>query len=292
MSGNGFDEIIFEIDRELVPEEVVEEAERYQLRKSGAGRRLLETALPTAVITLFLLSTWWLLTSLKIWPDYLLPGPREVLDRLISQIRNGELLIATAASLRRVAIGFSIALILGSALGVLLTAFQFVGRGLGSIILGLQSLPSICWLPLAFLWFGLSETTILFVVVMGALPSIALGLRSGIRNLPPQYEKAGRNLGASGWTLYRRVILPAALPGFVGGIEQGWAFAWRSLMAAEIIFFGLGLGQVLETGRQLSDLPLVMTAIATIVAIGILVDTLLFGSARRAIRRRWGFSQT
>lgn len=162
-----------------------------------------------------------------------------------------------------------------------ITASKFLGRGLGSLILGLQSLPSICWLPLAFLWFGISETTILFVVVMGALPSVALGLRSGIQNLPPQYERAGRNLGAGGWTLYRRVIIPAALPSFLGGIEQGWAFAWRSLMAAEIIFFGLGLGQILETGRQLLDLALVMTAIISIIAIGVIVDGVVFGAARR-----------
>lgn len=288
MSGNGFDEVIFEIDADAIPGEVIEEAERFGQSGSGRSKRFLDNALPTAIVVGTLVLLWWLASALKVWPEYLVPSPATVASRFGEKLASGELTIAVATSLRRVAIGFSIALIAGGALGVAITASKFLGRGLGSLILGLQSLPSICWLPLAFLWFGISETTILFVVVMGALPSVALGLRSGIQNLPPQYERAGRNLGAGGWTLYRRVIIPAALPSFLGGIEQGWAFAWRSLMAAEIIFFGLGLGQILETGRQLLDLALVMTAIISIIAIGVIVDGVVFGAARRAIRTRWG----
>lgn len=288
MSGNGFDEIIFDLDAEAVPEEVIEEAERIGQSGSRRSRRFFDNALPTTAVVGTLVFLWWLASALNVWPEYLVPSPATVASRFAEKLASGELTIAVLTSLRRVAIGFSIALIAGGALGVVITASKFLGRGLGSLILGLQSLPSICWLPLAFLWFGISETTILFVVVMGALPSVALGLRSGILNLPPQYERAGRNLGARGWTLYRQVIIPAALPAFLGGIEQGWAFAWRSLMAAEIIFFGLGLGQILETGRQLSDLALVMTAIISIIAIGVVVDGVVFGAARRALRTRWG----
>lgn len=292
MSGNGFDEIIFEIDSDAVPEDVLEEAEKLGQSGSGRGKRFVENALATSAVVGTLLALWWFISAIRVWPEYLVPSPSTVTSSFAEKLTSGELAIAIVTSLRRVAIGFSIALIMGGALGVVITASKFLGRGLGSLILGLQSLPSICWLPLAFLWFGISETTILFVVVMGALPSVALGLRSGIQNLPPQYEKAGRNLGARGWVLYRRIIIPAALPAFLGGIEQGWAFAWRSLMAAEIIFVGLGLGQILETGRQLLDLSLVMTAIISIIAIGVIVDGVFFGTARRAIRNRWGLTDT
>ena len=161
----------------------------------------------------------------------------------------------------------------------------------GSFITGLQTMPSIAWFPLAVLLFKRTEAAMLFVVVLGAAPSIANGLIAGVDTLPPLLLRAGRTMGARGITLFRHVVLPGALPSFVGGIKQGWAFAWRSLMAGELLVIIANsppIGERLENARQLSDAPTLIAYMLVILVIGILLDALVFGAAERAVRRRWG----
>jgi NitT/TauT family transport system permease protein len=175
-------------------------------------------------------------------------------------------------------------------LGLLIGRVRLLQETLGTVILGLQALPSICWLPLAILWFGLSERAILFVVVMGAVLSICLSAVDGVRNTPPLYLRAARTMGAEGWALYWRVILPGALPAILTGMKLGWSFAWRSLMAGELLYVSLGLGQLLTLGRELNDMSRVMAVMLVIVALGLTVDRLLFAPAERLVRERWGLN--
>ncbi len=190
--------------------------------------------------------------------------------------------------MQRILIGFGISAVAGMALGLAIGRIRLLDETVGSLVLGLQALPSICWLPLALLWFGLSEAAILFVVVMGALLSITLATEAGVKNTPPLYLRAARNLGARGWRLYALVILPAALPAIITGMKLGWSFAWRSLMAGELLYVSLGLGQLLNAGRELNDMSQVIAVMLVIIAIGLAVDRLVFAPVESRVRERWG----
>jgi NitT/TauT family transport system permease protein len=188
--------------------------------------------------------------------------------------------------------GFALAMVLGVAIGMVVARVKVLRAGFGSLITGLQTMPSIAWFPLALLLFGLNESAITFVIVLGAAPALANGIISGVDNVPPLLMRAGRVLGARGFTLYRRVILPASMPSFIGGMKQGWAFAWRSLMAGELLVVIVGkpsIGFLLQENRQFLDAEGLLAVMIVILALGILVDSLLFGRAERTIRRRWGF---
>ena len=190
--------------------------------------------------------------------------------------------------MQRLAIGYSISLVIGVTLGLFLGRSRLLEQTLGSLVLGLQALPSVCWLPLAILWLGLTDQAIIFVVVMGALFSILLGVDAGVKNTPPIYLKAARNLGAHGIALSAQVILPAALPAILNGLKQGWTFAWRSLMAGELLFFTISLGNLLNTGRDLNDASQIMAVKLLIIAIGVAIDSLIFSPIERRVRERWG----
>ncbi len=235
-----------------------------------------------------LLAVWQALALIGLWPEYILPSPLSVAQTLARGFRNGTFFIGIAVSMERVLIGFGISAAAGMALGLALGRSRALDETLGSLVLGLQTLPSICWLPLALLWFGLSETAILFVVVMGALLSITLATEAGVKNTPPLYLRAARNLGASGWRLYALVILPAALPAIITGMKLGWSFAWRSLMAGELLYVSLGLGQLLNVGRELNDMSQVIAVMLVIIAIGLAVDRLIFAPLESRVRERWG----
>jgi NitT/TauT family transport system permease protein len=174
--------------------------------------------------------------------------------------------------------------------GLLLGRSRLLEQTVGSLILGLQALPSVCWLPLAILWLGLTDQAIIFVVVMGALFSILLGVDAGVKNTPPIYFKAARNLGAHGIALSTQVILPAALPAILNGLKQGWTFAWRSLMAGELLFFTISLGNLLNTGRDLNDAAQIMAVMLLIIAIGVAIDSLIFAPIEQRVRERWGLA--
>ena len=241
-----------------------------------------------AVFWLTLLMLWEGAARSGLWPSQLLPGPLAVLTALIDGLRSGLLVRGAVVSLSRLALGFGLSLVLGLMLGVLLTRVRWLDDTLGSLILGLQALPSVCWLPLALLWFGLDDRAIVFVVVMGALPSITLGVAAGAKQVPPTYLQAAQNLGASGLGLYTQVILPAAKPAILAGVKQGWSFGWRALMAAELLYQSLGLGNLLQPGRDLNDTARLVAVMLVIVALVVAIDRLMFAPAERRIRERWG----
>jgi NitT/TauT family transport system permease protein len=234
---------------------------------------------------------WQAVVTLRLWPDYVLPGPGVVLAKLAKDISGDQLPLAIAITLRRAFLGFALALLIGTLLGLAIVRSKTLRTAVASLITGLQTMPSIAWFPLAILLFGLNETAIMFVVVLGAAPSIANGLISGVDHIPRIILRAGHVLGATGVNRYRYIIFPASLPSFVGGMKQGWAFAWRSLMAGELLVIIAALpsiGARLQFARDFSDAPTLLATMIVILVIGILVDLVFFGTLDRAIRKRWG----
>ena len=242
------------------------------------------------LLVLVLGSAWYITTRAAIWPPYLVPPPSDVFDFIKISTSDGTLIGATTTSIARAASGFAIAALIGLPTGLLLAKVSWLDDLLSPAVGGLQSLPSICWFPLALLWFGMSEAAVLFVVVMGALFAIILAVRSGVRNLPPLTERAGVMLGARGIKLWWYVLIPASLPAILAGMRQAWAFAWRSLMAAELLSQSLkvGIGHVLTTGRDLNDMAMVLGTIVIILVLGLLVDRIAFRPIEAFIARRWG----
>ncbi len=252
----------------------------------------MKRALRLTVFYAGLFGVWTLLAELKIWPPYLFPTPRGVGEALYAGFQDHSFLIAIAVSMRRVLIGYGISVVLGMILGLGLGTSKFLEETMGGLLVSLQSLPSICWWPLALLWFGLSQNAILFVVVMGSLLSVTLAMEDGRKQMPKIYSMAGRNLGASGFQLFWYVLLPASLPFIVSGLKQGWAFAWRSLITAEMLYLSLGLGQVLMMGRDLNDMSAVIAVMILIIAIGYVIDGLVFKSMESRLQRRWGLTSS
>lgn len=225
---------------------------------------------------------------LSIWKPYSFPSPLNVIRSIVFLTSNQTLPIAIATSMKRILIGYTISVLIGSIIGMLIVTFKYLDENLSPLILGLQTLPSICWLPFAILWFGLNENAITFVIAIGSTFAIAMAIESGIKNVNPLYIRAGRTMGAKGLTLYRKIILPAALPNIVTGLKQAWSFAWRALMAGEMLTATRGLGQVLMWGRDLADISQVMAVMIVIIVIGLLVDKLVFATAEKNIRYKWG----
>lgn len=242
----------------------------------------------------FLLFVWQLLFLAHIWSAVLLPAPGQVANYLISAVRDGTLFQATVITMRRLLIGYIVGIVIGLPLGLLTARWNLFEDTLGKMALGLQTLPSVCWVPLALLWFGQTETAMLFVVVMGTLWSVVIATDTGVRHVPPIYRRAALTMGSKRFHIWFKVILPAALPFIVSGMKQGWAFAWRSLMAAEIfvsILTGFGLGQLLHYGRELNAMEQVVGIMFVIVIIGLLADKILFSPIEQFLHRRWGTSQ-
>lgn len=237
-----------------------------------------------------LLALWQLLTGLNLWPPYLFPSPAQVAKSFARGLADGTLFIAIGSSLWRLLEGYAIAIAIGMILGVIMARVQWFKQTVGLLVLGLQALPSVCWLPLALLWFGLNEQAILFVVIMGAVFSIAQSTEDGVRNTPPVYLRAARNLGARGSQVYLSVILPSALPSVVSGMKLGWSFAWRSLMAGELLYTLPGLGNLLNMGRELNDMSQVIAVILVIISLGLLTDRLVFRLLEKRVRERRGLA--
>jgi NitT/TauT family transport system permease protein len=274
------------LDRELSGLDHLETA--LPPRRSRAAR-IWAAAWPKLLAVAIVLMVWQLVVWSGWKPEYVLPGPRKVWDSFVENFSTN--MDAAWTTLQRGFKGFAFALVIGTIVGALVARNRVLRSAIGSLITGLQTMPSVAWFPLAILLFKLGEGAIFFVVVLGAAPSIANGLISGIDHIQPILLRAGTVLGARRWKLFRHVILPAALPSFVAGLKQGWAFAWRSLLAGELIVLIPGqfsLGQQLDANRQLSDSAGVIAVMIVILIIGILVDALLFGTADRAIRRRYG----
>ncbi len=226
--------------------------------------------------------------------DYVLPGPDKVLPALGDLVGTAHFWKAVAITMRRAVTGYALALVIGSVIGIAVSRVKLLRSAVGSLITGLQTMPSIAWFPLAILLFGLTERAIMFVVVLGAAPSIANGLIVGVDHVPPLMLRAGRMIGAKGVGLYRHVVLPAALPTYVAGLKQGWAFAWRSLMAGELLVIVAkrpSIGARLQFARDFNDAKEMLALMIVILVIGIVVDT-VFGRADLTIRRRWGLIDT
>lgn len=227
----------------------------------------------------------------KLWPSYVLPPPSIVFVFIWENLINGKLPLATLVTLRRLLIGYFIGLALGIPLGMICSRFRVASKTLGVLALGLQALPSVCWVPLACIWFGQSEAALLFVVIMGTLWSVMLSTQNGMHNVPPIYARAASTMGAKPLYILIHVTLPASLPFLLSGMKQGWAFAWRSLMAAEIyvsVVSGFGIGQYLHYGRELQRMQQVIGVMFIIIAIGLLADKLFFAPAENWLHRRWG----
>lgn len=239
------------------------------------------------------LAVWQFLVTAGVWSPVLIPSPWSVVRYLISSVADGTLGAAAWVTMRRLLAGYGIGLVIGLPLGFLTARLRFFQDSIGLLALGLQALPSICWVPLALLWFGQDERAMLFVVVMGTLWSVILTTETGVKTIPPIYARAARTMGSKGMHTWLKVLLPASLPFLVSGMKQGWAFGWRSLMAAEIyvtILTGFGLGQLLHYGRELHAMEQVLGVMLVIVLIGLSADKLLFSPWERFLRQRWGIA--
>ena len=238
-----------------------------------------------------LVVVWEWLVRRGVWSPVLVPSPVEVGKYYVGVVKDGTLIEASYVTLKRLLFGYAAGLALGLPLGLLTARFKFFQDTVGVMALGLQTLPSVCWAPLALLWFGQTETAMFFIVIMGSLWSITLATETGVHNVPPIYVRAARTMGSGGLHIWFKVILPAALPFIVSGMKQGWAFAWRSLMAAEIyitILTGFGLGYLLHNGRELQAMDAVLGIMIVIIVIGLLADKILFSPIERFMHRRWG----
>jgi NitT/TauT family transport system permease protein len=258
------------------------------------GTRFRRSVLPPVVAIVFFALVWVVIVALHVKPSYVIPAPSDVWATFTDYWSQGAVQDAVWNSLRRAFVGFAVSVVIGTALGLLLAQSRFVRTAIGPLVSGLQSLPSVAWVPAAIIWFGLSDAAIYMVVLLGAVPSIANGLLAGVQQVPPLYLRVGRVLGARGWASIRYVVLPAAMPGYLAGLRQGWAFAWRSLMAAELITFspalGTSLGQLLQTGRELSDMSLVVAAILMILVVGVGIELLVFSPIERRLLRTRGLT--
>lgn len=245
-------------------------------------------AIRIALFYAALLALWQLVYELEVWSRLLLPSPAQVWKQLRFYTDNGLIQDAVQTSMQRLIIGYSISLVIGVTVGMAAGANRYIDETLGSLVLGLQSLPSITWLPLALLWFGLNEQAIIFVVLMGSIFAVAISARAGVQNIPPLYRRAALTMGANRVQMVRYVLIPAMVPSMAQGVKLGWSFAWRSLMAGELLFVSGGLGQMLDLGRNLNRMSLVIAVMLVIIAIGLTVDRLIFARVENWVQDRWG----
>lgn len=256
------------------------------------GRRLRTSVLPPVVFLVLLLLAWQAVVWSGIKRRDQVPGPSDVWQALLD--RPGDVWLALHHSVERGLVGFVAAAVIATPLGVIVARVPLVRAAAGPFITALQVLPSVAWVPAAIIWFGLTNATIYFVILMGAIPSIINGLVAGVDQVPPLYRRVGTVLGAGRWDMVRHVLLPAAFPGYLAGLKQGWAFSWRSLMAAEIIAVGgeidFGLGALLQQGRELGGQDVVILAIFGILAVGVAIELLFFAPLERRVLRSRGLA--
>ncbi|ALG29200.1 MULTISPECIES: ABC transporter permease [Glutamicibacter] len=259
-------------------------------------RSRLDAVVAPLLTVVVLISLWQIISWASPLREDLFPGPLAVAQKLPQLLSDGSLLSAVGTSLFRAISGFAIAVVVATPVALLLAHQPLLRKGVGPLVSAMQVLPSIAWVPAAIILFGLSDATIYTVLLLGAIPSIINGLLAGIDMIPAQYKALSKVLGASKWEHVMHIELPAAMPGYVAGLRQGWAFAWRSLMAAELIAVGgslaLGVGSLLQRGRDLADLPLVMLVILTILLVGVLIELVFFAPIERKLLRDRGMSRT
>ncbi|WP_158893503.1 ABC transporter permease [Amycolatopsis anabasis] len=262
--------------------------------RRSVRRRLLGTVLPPLAAFALVIGVWQALWASAWWPEFKLPSPGTVWTTFWAITVDGSVFEIVWTSGHRAVLGFAVGAAIGTPLGLLVGRIPLVRAAIGPLLTGLQSLPSVAWVPAAILWFGISDPAIYFVVLLGSIPSIANGLIAGLDQVPPILLRVGRVLNAGRFATARHILLPAALPGYLAGLKQGWAFSWRSLMAAELIAvspqLGIGLGAYLSQGQDFNDMPMVLSAIFLILLVGIGVDLLLFRPLERAVLRARGLT--
>ena len=229
--------------------------------------------------------------KLELWKPYVFPSPKDVFLTLEALIKDKTLFFGIISSLQRLIIGFGISLVIGVVLGVIIVRYSYLRENVRDLVLGLQTLPSVAWIPFSILWFGLSEATIIFVIAIGSTFAIAIATEDGIKNVNPQFLKAAKTMGIKGQKLYFKVVLPAALPMIVSGMKQGWSFAWRALMAGEMLVGTKGLGYILMVGRYLADISQVVAVMIVIILLGILIEKLVFVKIESNLREKWGLNK-
>ena len=235
-----------------------------------------------------LVAIWQLVSMTNIWPNNLFPSPYEVAEDLVYTASDGSLFFGIATSLLRLIIGLAIAIVGGMLLGIFMARVEIVNQTIGSLVLGLQSIPSVAWVPLAILWFGLTDGGIIFVTAIGSMFAVTIATYTGVKNINPHYIEAARNMGAKGTQLATYVLIPAAFPYLISGFKQGWAFAWRGVIGAELLFSFLGLGFLLNVGRQLNDISQVFAIMLVIMMVGIAIDGIIFKKIENKVMSRWG----
>jgi NitT/TauT family transport system permease protein len=258
------------------------------------GAVFVRSVLPPLVAVAAFIVLWQLAYSSELKPSYALPSPLDVLHTFGQTVGVGRAWDAISISVTRGAAGFLASLAVGTVLGLAMWRSRWLRAALGPFVSGLQSLPSVAWVPAAIIWFGLSDAAIYAVVLLGAVPSIANGLLAGFDQVPPLLDRVGRVLGLGIAGRIRHVLLPAALPGYLAGLKQGWAFSWRSLMAAELITYspalGIGLGQQLNIGRELNSMDLVIASIFLILVVGVAIELLVFAPVERRVLQARGLT--
>ena len=235
-----------------------------------------------------LIAVWQVIASTGIWPNTIFPSPAEVVEDLVYTSIDGSLFFGIGTSLWRLIIGLAISIAAGLTLGIFMARVQTVNQTIGSLVLGLQSIPSVAWVPLGLLWFGFTDAGIIFVTVTSSMFAVTINTYTGVKNIDPNYIDAARNMGAKGSQLITNILIPAAFPYLISGFKQGWAFAWRGVIGAELLFSFLGLGFLLNVGRQLGDVSQVILIMLVIMAIGIVIDGFVFKKIENKVMARWG----
>jgi NitT/TauT family transport system permease protein len=251
----------------------------------------MQVAIKRIVFFAALLLLWEFSIRIFDIPKVMLPSPIDVVSSLQESVADGSLFQDLGASFTRLLIGLSLALVIGILLGILLAKSKTADETLGALILSLQSIPSIVWLPLAIMWFGLNERSVIFIVVLGATIVMTINMRTGIKNVSPLYIKAAQTMGSRGIDLFFRVILPASIPYAVTGVRLAWAFAWRALMAGELLSTGPGLGYTLKYASDFGRMDMVIGVMVVIGVIGITVDLLFFQRIEKNVMTKWGLEQ-
>ena len=260
-------------------------------RKLGKRSDLDDLANITLFIAAFI-GIWQLVYLLGIWPQVSLPSPAMVAESFAGLLQDFTLIKSIGMTMYRLVIGFTISIIIGISVGLAMVKFQGFGKTMSSFAVGLQSFPSVAWVPFAILLIGLNDLGILFVVIMSSVFSVMMSTYSGIRNIPPLYIQASRNMGAKGFSLFRYVMIPAATPSLLVGIKQAWSFAWHALIGAEILIAAsVGLGHILLVGREFQLMDQIIASMISIFAIGLLFDRIMFSKLEDKVRDRWGLNQ-
>ncbi|MEW6604591.1 MAG: ABC transporter permease [Thermoproteota archaeon] len=248
-----------------------------------------------ANVALFLaafVGIWQLVFLLGIWPAFLMPSPAMVVSAIGDLVENSSLQIGIGTTLARLGAGFVISLGIGVGVGLAMVKFRGFGKTMSSFAVGLLTFPSIAWVPFAIIFFGFNDFGILFVVIMASVFSVMITTYSSIRNIPPIYLRAARNMGANGFALFRHVMIPAATPSLILGIRQAWSFAWHALIGAEMLITTLyGLGHILMIGREFNSMEDIIATMITIFVIGIIFDRIIFRKIEDRVRTRWGLDQ-